>query len=132
MATDQFSVIGVVPDLAAITILGSGRLGPTVSALLGLLGTVLGGLALARASGRTVATSRSSTAVARRGPTAALALGIVSLSLGVLFLATADGGPGTGNGVVGSAVAIVAGVAAMALGGLATARRRGHTPATDR
>jgi hypothetical protein len=104
---------------ASITIFGSGRLGPTATALLGLAGVVLGGLALVRARrGRAVGTRLD-----RQGPTAALVLGALALAFGVLFLATADAGPGTGNGVVGSGAAIVLGPIAMVLGGLARARR---------
>ena len=107
------------PLLAAITIAGSGRLGPTLAAALGLTGTIIGGLALARAKRRT----RSETD--NRSPhglsIAAFALGSTSLVLGALFLATADGGPGTGNGVVGSAAAILLGPIALVLGGLAWA-----------
>jgi hypothetical protein len=105
--------------LAAITIMGSGRLGPTASAVLGLFGTLVGGLALSRAR-----SSADTTVIDRWGAIAALALGTISLVFGALFLATADGGPGTGNGVVGSAVALVVGPIAIALGGLAKARRR--------
>jgi len=43
---------------------------------------------------------------------------------GGLNLAIAKGGPGTGNGVVGAAAALVLGLIAMALGGLALARSR--------
>jgi hypothetical protein len=109
------------PVIAAITIMGSGRVGPTASAVLGLIGTVIGMRALNRARGR--APVSSDVAVERRGAEAALLLGVVALALGGLFLATADGGPGTGNGVVGSAAAIVLGVTALVLGGLARARR---------
>jgi hypothetical protein len=43
---------------------------------------------------------------------------------GGLNLAVTNGGPGTGNGVVGGAVAFVLGLIALALGGLALARCR--------
>jgi hypothetical protein len=43
---------------------------------------------------------------------------------GGLNLAIANGGPGTGNGVVGGAAAFVLGLIALALGGLALARSR--------
>jgi hypothetical protein len=51
-------------------------------------------------------------------------LGVFALVFGVVFLAAADGGPGTGNGVVGSLFAIVLGPIALVLGGLARARGR--------
>ena len=41
------------PLLAAITIMGSGRLGPTLTALIGLIATVIGGLRSTRANRRT-------------------------------------------------------------------------------
>ena len=43
---------------------------------------------------------------------------------GGLLLAIANGGPGTGNGVVGAAGALVLGLIAMAEGGLVLARSR--------
>ncbi|MEU9125294.1 DUF6223 family protein [Streptomyces sp. NPDC048506] len=43
---------------------------------------------------------------------------------GTLNLAVADGGPGTGNGVIGGAAALVLGLIATALGWLARARSR--------
>jgi hypothetical protein len=43
---------------------------------------------------------------------------------GGLNLAVANGGPGTGNGVVGGAAAFVLGLIGMALGGLVLARSR--------
>ena len=45
----------------------------------------------------------------------ALLLGLAALLLGVVFLAAADGGPGNGDGVVGSAAAIVLGLVAIGL-----------------
>jgi hypothetical protein len=96
--------------MAAITIMGSGRVGPTITALLALAAVVLAARALARA--------RRPDRVASDGrdqhPTA-LWLGIPAVLLGGLFLAAADGGPGTGNGVVGSAAAIVLGLVAIGL-----------------
>jgi uncharacterized protein DUF6223 len=43
---------------------------------------------------------------------------------GGLNLAVADGGPGTGNGVVGGAAAFVLGLVGLSLGGLALVRCR--------
>jgi hypothetical protein len=53
-----------------------------------------------------------------------LAAGLIALVNGGLNLAIATGGPGTGNGVVGAAAALVLGLIGMALGGLALARSR--------
>jgi hypothetical protein len=111
---------------AAITIMGSGRLGPTITALLGLAAAVLGVRVLARARRRA---DRISTDAGGQRPTALL-LGGAAVLLGALFLATADGGPGTGNGVVGSAAAIVLGSVAIGLDRGAAAwqsRRSGST-----
>jgi hypothetical protein len=50
--------------------------------------------------------------------------GLIAVGGGVVNLAVADGGPGTGNGVVGGAVAVVVGLMAAAFGGLTLARAR--------
>jgi hypothetical protein len=54
----------------------------------------------------------------------ALVAGPIAAINGGLVLAVADGGPGTGNGVVGAAGALVLGLIATSLGGLALGRRR--------
>ena len=110
--------------LASITIGGSGRLGPTIAAVIGLTGIVFGALALAVAKRRAHAATDMRSADDRGRAVTAVALGLISLVLGGVFLAAADGGPGTGNGVVGSAAAIVLGPIGMVLGGLARARNR--------
>ena len=106
--------------LASITVMGSGRLGPTITALLGLAAAVLAARDLARA-GRPAARTSSDTPDHR--PTAPL-LGLTSVLLGGILLAAADGGPGTGNGAVGSAAAIVLGFIAIGLDRLAVTKRR--------
>jgi drug/metabolite transporter (DMT)-like permease len=106
------------PSLASITIMGSGRLGPTITALLGLAAAVLAARTLARAKRPA---NQTSSAERDHRPTALL-LGMTAVLLGVLFLAAADGGPGTGNGVVGSAAAIVLGFIAIGLDRLAATR----------
>jgi hypothetical protein len=98
-------------SLAAITVMGSGRVGPTIAALLGLVATALGARAVRRARRPDRAIQPGT---GRRRPTALLA-GLLAVLLGVVFIAAADGGPGTGNGVVGSAVAIVLGTVAVVL-----------------
>ena len=50
--------------------------------------------------------------------------GLLAVVNGGLLLAIANGGPGTGNGVVGAAGAVVLGLIAMVLGGLALAQSR--------
>lgn len=54
----------------------------------------------------------------------ALVAGLTAVVNGGANLAVANGGPGTGNGVVGGAAAIALGLIAMALGGLALVRSR--------
>lgn len=51
-----------------------------------------------------------------------LVAGLTGMVIGALNLAVADGGPGTGNGVVGGALALVLGLIATVLGRLALAR----------
>jgi hypothetical protein len=77
--------------------IGSGRLVPTVAALVGLIGVVLGGVALTR-SARRVGTGR----------------------LG--HSANSAGGFGTGNGLAGAIVAMVVGLISIVLCGLALRR----------
>ncbi|MGP3919926.1 DUF6223 family protein [Nonomuraea sp. 10N515B] len=109
-------------DVGAYT-LTAGRLWSVVAALLGLAGVVIGGLALARSTGRI------GTGNGRRGAIVALVAGLAGAVIGGLVVAAADGGPGTGYGIVGGFVALVVGLIAMVLGGLALARsRRGPGP----
>jgi Family of unknown function (DUF6223) len=105
-------VAAQVSEPATTTVYGvtPRRLWATSVALLALVGVVIGGLALARP--------------ASRFGTASLVAGLLSVVNGGLVLASANGGPGSGNGVVGGAAALVLGLVAMALGGLALARRR--------
>ncbi|MDT6985328.1 DUF6223 family protein [Streptomyces lusitanus] len=91
-------------------IIGDGRTGANLALAAGLLGLVLGGLAMTRA-GR-----RISTGDPRTGGMAAIAAGVIGTVLAVLHLVTADGGPGTGNGLVGAVVAVPLGLGAALLG----------------
>ncbi|MFD1150041.1 DUF6223 family protein [Saccharothrix hoggarensis] len=106
------------PSVVAAGGLGSGRLLPTAADVVGLLGMVLGGLAL-RSAGRTGAS--------RRGAIAAGTAGVVSAAVGGLHWANSAGGFGTGNGKAGAIIAVVVGVAAVVLAGLATSRARRAT-----
>ena len=108
-----------VSQPAATTVYGltPRRLWATIVAVLGLVGVVVGTLALYRAARRIGNHGR-------RGAIVALVLGPIASLNGGLNLAVANGGPGTGNGVVGGAAAFVLGLIALALGGLALARRR--------
>lgn len=88
------------------------------AAVTGLIGAVIGGLALARSAGRIGVGN------GRRGAIVALVLAPVGLVVGGLVVLTADGGVGTGNGLAGGVVAMMVGLIGMALGGLALARSR--------
>ncbi|MCK2220098.1 DUF6223 family protein [Actinomadura sp. ATCC 31491] len=92
--------------------LTSGRLWSLVAVLLGLIGVVAGGLALARARAR------------RRGAVVALAAGLACAVIGGLVVAAAEGGPGTGYGIVGGWAALGLGLLAVALGALTLIRSR--------
>lgn len=108
----------VQPAAASVYTMGPGRIGATVAAVVGLIGAVIGGLALARSAGRI------GTGTGRRGAIVALVLGPIGLVIGGLVVATADGGVGTGNGLGGGIVAVVVGLIGMTLGGLALVRSR--------
>jgi hypothetical protein len=101
---------------AGDTGIGSGRLVPTVAAVVGLIGVALGGLALVR--------SARSIGSVRLWAIAAGAAGLISVVVGGLHSANSAGGFGTGNGLAGAIVATVVGLISMVLGGLALARSR--------
>jgi hypothetical protein len=108
-----------VSEPAATTVYGLTlrRLWATAAASLALVGVIVGGLALLRP------VTRVGTVSARRGAVA-LVVGLIAAANGALNVAVANGGPGTGNGVVGGAAAFVLGLIAIAIGGLALARGR--------
>ena len=108
-----------VSEPAAITVYGptSRRLWASAAGALALVGVIVGGLALAR-SIRHIGNG------GRLGASVALVAGPVAAINGGLVLAVANGGPGSGNGVVGGAGALVLGVIGMTLGALALRRSR--------
>ena len=108
-----------VSEPAAITVYGptSRRLWATAAGALALVGVIVGGLALARSI-------RRIDNGGRLGASVALVAGPVAAINGGLVLAVANGGPGSGNGVVGGAGALMLGVIGMALGALALRRSR--------
>jgi len=106
------------PTAVSAYILTPERIAASVAAVVGLIGAVIGGLALVRSAGRTGSGN------GRRGAIVALVLGPIGLVIGGLVVATADGGLGTGNGLGGGIVAMTVGLIGMALGGLALARSR--------
>jgi len=97
------------------------RIAASMAAVVGLIGAVVGGLALARSAGRIGSGN------GRRGAIMALVLAPIGLVIGGLVVATADGGLGTGNGLGGGIVAMVVGLIGMILGGLTLARSRRTT-----
>jgi Family of unknown function (DUF6223) len=105
-----------IVSVAAGYHLGSGRLVPSLAAVLGLTSVVIGRLALAR-SGRTGSSNRLA------GTVAAVA-GLISVIVGGLHAANSAGGLGTGNGLAGAIVALVLGLTGMVIGALALARSR--------
>lgn len=105
---------------ASVYAMSAGRLGAIVATLVGLIGVVIGGLAL-RSAGRI------GTGSGRLGAIVALVAGLFGVALGGLVVASADGGVGTGNGLGGGIVALIAGLIGMVLGGLALARARRRT-----
>ncbi|WP_280394452.1 DUF6223 family protein [Nocardia brasiliensis] len=106
-----------VQQTAAVTGMTAGRVGPTLTALVGLAAVVTGSLSLARRG-------RISPFSGRGGAMVALFAGLISVVLGSLFAATADGGPGTGNGIVAAWAAMVLGPIGLVLGGFALHRSR--------
>ncbi|MFG1869124.1 DUF6223 family protein [Micromonospora arborensis] len=96
-------------DAATLT---SDRIVATAAVVVALAGAIIGGLALARPTSR----------IRKRWAAVALAAGVTGVLVGGLVVATADGGPGTGNGIVGGYAAVVLGLLAALLGGLASAR----------
>jgi len=101
-----------VSEPAATTVHGLTlrRLWATATATLALAGVVVGVLAVARRN--------------TRFASAALLAGLIAAISGGVNLAVANGGPGSGNGVVGAAAAVVLGLLAAALGGAALVRAR--------
>jgi len=109
-----------VSEPGAVTVYGltARRLWASIAALLGLLGVIVGGLALTRRA------ARLETAPDRLAIAVALVAGLIAIINGGLNVIVATGGPGTGNGVVGGAAALVLGLTALMLGGIGLARRR--------
>ncbi|CAM5659358.1 DUF6223 family protein [Streptomyces purpurascens] len=116
MRTSVVLRAAVEPTAADVYDMSAGRLGAVAAGVLALIGVVVGGLALARPTGR------FGTGTGRRGAATALTAGLLAMVLGALVAATADGGLGTGNGLGGAFVALIVGLIATALGGLALTR----------
>lgn len=104
--------LGIAVDITA------GRARAMVAAVVGLISLVIGGLALARSSGR-IGTGNGKVAAI-----VALVAGLIGMVLSVVHLGTSTGGFGTGGGRAGAIVALVLGLIGVNLGGLALARSR--------
>ena len=92
-----------------------GRLVATTSAVIALIGVIVGVAALFRPAGR------FGTATGSLGAMLALVAGLVGTGVGG-FKAATSSGLGTGGGLAGAIVALVLGLIALALGGLAFSR----------
>lgn len=110
-------VLAHVSEPAVTTVHGptARRLWATLGAVVALASVVVGGLALVRPAGPFGNA---------RGRCGAIAAGAIAAVNGGLVVTIADGGPGTGNGVVGGAAALVLGLIAVAFGSLALFRAR--------
>src|SRR5262245_51745811 len=82
-----------VSTAASVYSLSSGRIVAGLAVVVGLIGAIIGVLAVARNG--------------RRRAIVALMLGPISAVVGAAVVATAEGGLGTGHGVGGGVVAIV-------------------------
>ena len=116
MSLSDLLISAADPDVGAYT-LTTGRMWATLAAFVGLAGAVAGAAALARAV-------RGVGNRGRNGAVVALGCSAIALVVGVVNLLVADGGPGTGNGVVGGGLAIFLGLTALALGALTLTRSR--------
>jgi hypothetical protein len=115
----------VFAGLVHLVLVATHRADPAATTVHGLTAqrlwaTIGAGLALVSVVTGVVAVTRRATRLA----IAAMVAGLIGAISGGLVLAAANGGPGTGNGVVGAAAAVVLGIAAVALGGFAMSRAR--------
>jgi hypothetical protein len=106
-------VAAKVSEPAATTVQGLTlrRLWATSAALIAMVSVVGGALAGARRN--------------KAFGVGAVVAGAIAAANGAANLAVANGGPGSGNGVVGAAAAVVLGVAGASLGAWAVLRARG-------
>jgi Family of unknown function (DUF6223) len=117
LAYSVLSVAGVsVPATTTVHGLTPRRAWATASAGLALLAAAIGGLAHVRLTERLDSPSGSRAMIG-------VGLGSVAALSGGLNVALARGGPGSGNGVVGGALALILGLVAVALGAVAFGRR---------
>ncbi|MFI7108621.1 DUF6223 family protein [Nonomuraea sp. NPDC050227] len=122
-------------DPVAAYAMTTGRMWSLIAAGLGLAGVAVGGLGLARATGRlrrraTAGTGTGTATVAatgKRGAVVALAAGVTGIVIGGWVIGAAKGGPGTGYGIVGGYLDLILGLAAVVLGVLVLNRARRTT-----
>jgi hypothetical protein len=93
------------------------RLWATAAMAVGMTGVIAGSMSGIRAARRIGKCGRN-------GAVLALTAGILAAINGGLNLAVATGGPGSGNGVIGGAAALVLGLTSMATGGFSLVRSR--------
>jgi hypothetical protein len=115
----------VFAGLVHLVLVATHRADPAATTVYGVTyqrvwASIAGGVALASfVTGGITLTRRSP-----RLAIAAMIAGLIGAINGGLVLAVAEGGPGSGNGVIGGAAAFVLGIAAVALGGFAVSRAR--------
>src|SRR5690606_21680416 len=95
-----------------------GRSRAIVAAVMGLISVVIGGVSLARSTGR------FGIGKGRLGANVATAVGVIAIILAAFHLANSTGGFGTGNGRAGAIVAIVVALTGIILSWLTLARSR--------
>ena len=117
--------VAVFAGLVHLVLVATHRADPAVTTVYGVThqrvwASIAAGVAL-------VSVVTGGVALTRRAPRLAIAAmiaGLIGAINGGLVLAVANGGPGSGNGVIGGAAAFVLGIAAVALGGFAVSRAR--------
>ncbi|WP_215452908.1 DUF6223 family protein [Streptomyces sp. ATCC 21386] len=126
------SAAAVLTAAAEGGIIGDGRTGANLALGVGAIGLAVAWSALARADRRSRVGRRSGVGNARTAGAAGIAAGTLGTVLALLHVATADGGPGTGNGLVGAVVALPLGLGAVLLGRRALTRGRRAARPADR
>src|SRR3954470_19889949 len=117
--------LAVFAGLVHLVLVATHRADPAATTVHGLTAqrlwaTIAIGVALASVATGGLAVTRRATGLA----IVAMIAGLIAAINGGLVLAVANGGPGTGNGVIGGAAAVVLGIAAVAVGGFAMSRAR--------
>jgi hypothetical protein len=114
-AARAFAQLSTQPTPVAAGTMTSGRLVASTAAFVGVIGVVIGVLAVFRPAGR------FGSASGQLGARVAIGAGLISAVFGG-FTAAKAGGIGTGGGLAGAIVAIVLGLISLALGAMAWSR----------